>query len=42
VVLDVNSLPNIDRRRSYLPIAAEAAGWSYVRLIAAIIRRVLA
>jgi D-ala D-ala ligase C-terminus len=41
VILDVNSLPNLDRSRSYLPIAAAAAGWQYAELLNAITRRVL-
>jgi len=41
VVLDVNSLPNLDRDRSYLPMAAEAGGWQYPQLLAAITHRVL-
>lgn len=41
VILDVNSLPNLDRSRSYLPIAAAAAGWQYAELLNAITHRVL-
>jgi len=32
-VLDVNSLPNLDPERSYLPLAAKCAGLSFGRLI---------
>lgn len=38
VVLDVNSLPNLHRTRSYLPLAAQAAGWRYDDLVRAIAR----
>lgn len=41
VILDVNSLPNLDRSRSYLPMAAAAAGWQYSQLLGAVTRRVL-
>jgi D-alanine-D-alanine ligase len=37
VVLDVNTLPNLDPERSFLPIAARKAGLSYGKLIKAII-----
>lgn len=39
IVLDVNSLPNLDPERSYLPMAAAAAGWTYDQLIEIICRR---
>jgi len=37
VVLDVNALPNLGLERSFLPMIAEAAGWSYGYLIRAIV-----
>jgi hypothetical protein len=37
VVLDVNSLPNLHPQRSFLPIAATAAGWTFNDLIAALL-----
>jgi D-alanine-D-alanine ligase len=36
-VLDVNSLPNLDPERSYLPLAAKCAGLSFARLITLLI-----